>query len=98
MNRDTHIENRFVDTTGEGEGDELREEDWYIYTIMCKIVASGNLLYSAGTSARCSVMTEKGGKETQEGGDIRTLIADSRCCTAETNTTLESNYTLIKNK
>ena len=43
-------------------------------------------------------MTEKGGKETQEGGDTRTLIADSCCCTAETNTTLESNYPLIKNK
>jgi len=48
MNRDTHIENSFVDTAGEGEGDELREEDWHIYTIMCKTVASGNLLYSAG--------------------------------------------------
>ena len=64
---------------------------------MCKIVASGHLLCSTGTSARCSLMTE-GGEETQEGGDTRTLIADSRCCAVETNTTLESNSPLIKNK
>ena len=64
---------------------------------MCKIVASGHLLCSTGTSARCSVMTE-GGKETQEGGGIRTLTADSHCCAAETNITLESNSPLNKNK
>ena len=29
-----------------------------------------------------------GGWEAQEGGDIHTLIADTRCCTAEINTTL----------
>ena len=30
----------------------------------------------------------EGGREVQEGGDIYVLIADSHCCTAETNTTL----------
>ena len=30
----------------------------------------------------------RGGRETQEGGDICICIADSCCCTAETNTTL----------
>ena len=29
-----------------------------------------------------------GMREAQKGRDIRILIADSRCCTAETNTTL----------
>ena len=29
-----------------------------------------------------------GGREVQEGGDICILMADSYCCTAETNTTL----------
>ena len=29
-----------------------------------------------------------GGREFQEGGDICICIADSLCCTAETNTTL----------
>ena len=39
-----------------------------------------------------------GWEQAQEGGDICVLIADSCCCTAETNTTLKSNYPLIKNK
>ena len=33
----------------------------------------------------------RGGRETQEGGDICIHIADSHCCTAETNTALQSN-------
>ena len=36
--------------------------------------------------------------EVQEEGEICMHMADSRCCTAETNTTLESNYPPIKNK
>ena len=32
------------------------------------------------------------GKEVQEEGDICILMADSRQCMAETNTTLSSNY------
>ena len=39
-----------------------------------------------------------GGREAQEGGDICILIADSHGCTAESNTTLQSNYLPIKNK
>ena len=41
---------------------------------------------------------EEGGREVQEGGDICTHIADSLCCTAESNTTLKNNYTPIKKK
>ena len=37
-----------------------------------------------------------GGREFQEGGDICIHISDSLHCTAETNSTLYSNYTLIK--
>ena len=37
------------------------------------------------------------GKEIQKRGGICTHIADSFCCIAETNTTLQSNYTPIKN-
>ena len=44
-------------------------------------------LYSTGT-AQCSGMTWKGGTEAQDGRDVCILIADSRCYTAETNTTL----------
>ena len=38
------------------------------------------------------------GKEIHKRGDMCVCIADSLCCTAETNTTLESNYTPIKKK
>ena len=37
-----------------------------------------------------------GGREAQEGEDICILIADLFCCTAETNTTLQINYSPIK--
>ena len=36
-----------------------------------------------------------GGRELQEGRDICIHIADSLHCTAETNTTLKSNYTPV---
>ena len=36
------------------------------------------------------------GKEIQKRGDLYKCIADSLCYTLETNTTLQSNYTLIK--
>ena len=39
----------------------------------------------------------EGGREAQEGGDICLHIADSLCFTAETNTTLYSNYTPTEN-
>ena len=38
-----------------------------------------------------------GGREAQEVQDICILMADSRCCTTETNTTLLSNYPPVKN-
>ena len=40
---------------------------------------------------------EGGGKEVQEEGNICTYTADSLCCMAETNTTLQINCTPIKN-
>ena len=40
----------------------------------------------------------RGGREAEEGGGICMHMADSCCCTAETNTTLQSNYSPIKNK
>ena len=39
-----------------------------------------------------------GGREVREGGDICIHIADSLCCTAETNTAWSKNYNTIKNK
>ena len=36
------------------------------------------------------------GREAEEGGDISIHIADSHCHIAETNTTLQSNYTPVR--
>ena len=68
----------------------------YIYTLPCvKQAASSKLMYNTGSPAQRSVMTSRGGRGAQEEGDTRALIADSCCCSAETNTTLYSNYTPI---
>ena len=39
-----------------------------------------------------------GGEGGSRGGDICMLMADSHCCTAQTNKTLYRNYPPIKNK
>ena len=49
-------------------------------------IAQGTLLNACG---------DLNGKEIQKRGDTHIQRADSLCCTAETNTTLESNYTPI---
>ena len=36
-NTDTDVENKCMDTKGEGEWDELGDWDWHIYTTMYKI-------------------------------------------------------------
>ena len=55
-NRNADVGNRRVDTEGEGEGGMKIRFD--INTLPCvKYIASGNLLYSTGSSAWCSVMT-----------------------------------------
>ena len=57
-------------------------------------MASGNLLYDAGSSdlVLCDNLEGwdgvGGGKESLEGGDICIYLADSCCCLAETNTML----------
>ena len=57
--------------------------------LFCKEIANKNLLIAQGT--QCSVV-----KEIQKRGGIRIQIADSLCCTVETNTSLPSNYAPIK--
>ena len=57
-NRDMYVENGLVDTVWEREGGSSID----IYTPPCvKWMASGKLLYSAGSSAQCSVMAWRGG-------------------------------------
>ena len=67
--RDTDIENILVDTVEEGEGGTKWESSIDIYTLPCvKQIASGKLLYGTRSSARCSVMTYRGGMGGWEGG------------------------------
>ena len=42
---------------------------------------------------KTSICGDQNGKEIQKRGDICRHVADSLCCTAETNITLEINYT-----
>ena len=53
--------NRHMDTEGEEESEANWESSIGIYTLLCvKQTASGKLVYSTGSSARCSVMTHWG--------------------------------------
>ena len=58
-NRDTDVENKGMDTKGEGDGwDELEEWDCHIYTLLCiKQITNENLLNSTGNSVQCSMVT-----------------------------------------
>ena len=63
-----------------------------------KQIASGKLLYNTGSSAQCSVMTQRDGVvgwKAQEGEHICIHITDTHWSTEETNTTLHTNYTQI---
>ena len=61
---------------------------------MCKIATGKHRELS---SVLCDDLEgwDGGGRDAEEGGDICIHIADALCCTAETNTTLQSNYTPI---
>ena len=63
------------------------------YTLLyVKQVTNKDLLYSTGNSTQYSVMTYVGKESKKEW----IYITDSLCCTPETNTTLQINYTPIK--
>ena len=55
----------------------------YILLVLCiNEITTENLLYSTGNFTECSDLI---GKEIQKRGDSGINIADSLCCTAETN-------------
>ena len=61
--RDTDVENRLEDTVGEGEGGTNGQSSAEIHTLPCvKHITSRKLLYSPGSSTRCSVMTRGVGR------------------------------------
>ena len=56
------VENGVVDTVGEGEGGMGWDSGTDLYTLPCvKSVAHVKLLYNTECSARCCVMTRRGG-------------------------------------
>ena len=85
-----------------GNGEEGVRKNWEMWVdvlaLPCvKHIASGKQLYGTGGSARCSMVTWKGRVGEREGvpkdrGCMYT-IADVLGGVAETNTTLQSNYT-----
>ena len=94
-NGEADVENRLVDTSEEGKA-RRKMRKYYSHDICTisyvKQITSEKLLYNTGSPAWSSVMIQRGrlglGREAQEGGDICIPMADSRCCTAQTNTTL----------
>ena len=68
-----------------GEMNWKIEIDIYIL-LSIKKITNKNLLCSTGNATQCSVLTKREGNLKR--GDICIPIADSLCCTEETNTTL----------
>ena len=69
-----------------------------IYTVLyiyVKQITNKYPLYSIGNSTQHAVMAYTG-KESKKRVDICICITDSLCYTAETNTTLQLDYTPIK--
>ena len=79
-------------TYGQGSGVVNWESRTDIPTVpWVNQIASGNLLYNTESSAPYSLVTQRGGREIQDGGDIYIHRADSLHCTQET-----SNITMLQ--
>ena len=90
--RDTDVENRLWSSWGGGGGYGLREQHWRINSATCEpaereaAVQHGHLSWVLWGGLGVGWGGDQ--REAQEAGDICTLIAESCCRTAETNTTL----------
>ena len=88
-NRDTDIENKGMDTKGERKRGMNWEIEINIYTLPCiKQITNENLLYIAQEALLNALWCPKWEGNPKKRGDIVIHIADSFCCTAETNITL----------
>ena len=97
------LENNLIDTKRERADQMNWEIGIDIYTLLCiKQVVNEDLIYSTGNSTQCSVTTKLIRKSKEEGiyvcvcVCVCVCVTDSLCCTAESNTTLQSNYTPMK--
>ena len=91
QNRDADIENRPLDTVGEGEGGMNRESSMETHTLpYLNYIASGDLLYDSGSSNLCSLTTHRGRMGWEVGGSFKSMGTYGwfMLMYAETNTTL----------
>ena len=59
-----------MDTVGEGEGGTNWESSTEKYSFNVKSIGSGNLVYDSGCSNPCSVKTQKGRMEWENGREV----------------------------
>ena len=95
--RDTDVQNRILDSVGEGEGGMLRENS--IETCILsrvKQITSPGWMHETSARAWCTGKTQRNRVEREVGGGIRmgttcNSMADSCQCMTKTITILESN-------
>ena len=90
------VEN-WLNTVGEGESEMSWASTTNTHTLACvKQTVSGKLLSNTGSPAWCFVMAERGemggGEEGSVQRDVDKITTEERCCMAETETTLYSNF------
>ena len=94
INRVTDTKNTLMVIKGEEVGWDKLGEWTDIYTLLyIQQITNKDLLFSTGNSTQYSVMAYVG-KNLK--ADICIHLTESLCCTYQTNTTLQINYTLIK--
>ena len=86
---------------GEGHGNPLQcsylenpRDGGAWWTAVCGVAQNRTRLKRLSSSSRG--VGWRSGREPQERGGTCILTADSHCCTAETNATLQRNYTALK--
>ena len=92
--RDTDIQNRLLDSVGEGEGGMFREssiESGILSSV--KQITSPGWMHETSAQAWCTVKTQRDGMEREVGGGIGMgntckSMADSCQCMAKTTTIL----------
>ena len=92
--RDTDVQNRLLDSVGEGEGGMFRENsiETCILSIVKQITRPG-WMHETSARTRCTGKTQRNRVEREVGGGIGTgntcnSMADSCQCMAKTTTTL----------
>ena len=92
--RDTDVQNRLLDSVGEGKGGMFRE-DSIETSILSRVnqITSPGWMHETGAQGRCIGKTQRDGMEREAGGGIRMgntckFVADSCQCMAKTTTIL----------